>query len=98
MEVLCKCGITPRVLTVKKEGPNTGREFYSCNNCNFFKWKTPRYNPKIFKAGTCYRCGRWGCASPKGTYEFSGTRDAVECKEEKDFFGNEIPEDWANYN
>lgn len=26
--------------TVRKEGPNTGREFYTCNNqsCNFFQW------------------------------------------------------------
>merc|ERR1711865_939428 len=26
------------MLTVRKEGPNTGREFYKCGECNFFQW------------------------------------------------------------
>lgn len=35
-----KCGLPAQKLTVRKEGPNTGREFYKCNNaaCNFFQW------------------------------------------------------------
>jgi DNA repair protein RAD5 len=38
--VMCKC--TPpmpaTLLTVRKEGPNTGRQFYKCDGCNFFQW------------------------------------------------------------
>ncbi|KAL5281975.1 TOP3A family protein [Megaselia abdita] len=34
-----KCKTTLSALTVKKEGPNTGRQFFSCrNSCNFFQW------------------------------------------------------------
>lgn len=40
---VCECGIYAKFLTVKKEGPNKGREFYTCprsrgNCCDFFKW------------------------------------------------------------
>ena len=36
----CQCGAPAIVLTVRKEGPNQGREFYKCEsgNCNFFSW------------------------------------------------------------
>jgi len=36
-----KCGSPMAVRTVKKEGPNKGRQFYSCltKACNGFKWK-----------------------------------------------------------
>ena len=37
---LCRCAV-PRpatLLTVRKEGPNTGRQFYKCDPCNFFQW------------------------------------------------------------
>ncbi|XP_068099628.1 DNA topoisomerase 3-alpha isoform X2 [Hyperolius riggenbachi] len=39
-EVTCNCGISAVQLTVRKEGPNLGRQFYKCNqgNCNFFLW------------------------------------------------------------
>lgn len=37
---LCRC--TPpqpaALLTVRKEGPNTGRQFYKCGDCGFFEW------------------------------------------------------------
>ncbi|KFB52593.1 AGAP010028-PA-like protein [Anopheles sinensis] len=41
-DIMCRCG-TPAVrFTVKKDGPNKGRPFYSCPNqaskCGFFKW------------------------------------------------------------
>jgi hypothetical protein len=34
-------GNTLRKFTVKKEGPNTGREFYKCSDvaCNYFQWE-----------------------------------------------------------
>lgn len=39
-EVVCNCGVAAVQLTVRKEGPNQGRQFYKCNggNCNFFLW------------------------------------------------------------
>lgn len=41
--VVCKCGQPAKSLTVHKEGPNTGRQFYVCpapkgEGCNFFLW------------------------------------------------------------
>ena len=40
---LCEHGKPSRLLTVKKEGPNKGRKFFSCaeqkeNRCDFFEW------------------------------------------------------------
>jgi hypothetical protein len=38
---VCYCGATALLLTVRKEGPNQGRQFYSCANnrqCEFFSW------------------------------------------------------------
>ncbi|OXU30865.1 hypothetical protein TSAR_001335, partial [Trichomalopsis sarcophagae] len=42
-QVMCNCGNPAKKLTVSKEGPNKGREFYSCpqgvkSDCNFFQW------------------------------------------------------------
>ncbi|XP_032303443.1 DNA topoisomerase 3-alpha isoform X2 [Coturnix japonica] len=38
--VVCNCGNEATLLTVRKEGPNQGRQFYKCsaNTCNFFLW------------------------------------------------------------
>ena len=84
----CNCGDTAKCFTVRKEGPNTGRKFYTCANnrtCKFFEWVDGNnYNPEKFKTGACYRCGRWGC-------------DATDCDEEYDWFGNKIPENYADY-
>eukprot|EP00929_Paragymnodinium_shiwhaense_P078159 TRINITY_DN40469_c0_g1_i1.p1 TRINITY_DN40469_c0_g1~~TRINITY_DN40469_c0_g1_i1.p1 ORF type:complete len:1656 (-),score=370.61 TRINITY_DN40469_c0_g1_i1:255-5222(-) len=37
---MCKCSPPkpPSLLTVRKEGPNIGRQFWKCGDCNFFKW------------------------------------------------------------
>ena len=41
---VCECGTPAVLLTVRKEGPNTGRQFYKCDaaaggrGCNFFLW------------------------------------------------------------
>ncbi|KAK3584994.1 hypothetical protein CHS0354_037368 [Potamilus streckersoni] len=39
-ETVCNCGNAAVLLTVKKEGPNKGRQFYKCSNstCHFFLW------------------------------------------------------------
>ena len=42
----CACGEDARCCTVKKEGPNIGRSFWSCHykpsRCNHFQWATPK--------------------------------------------------------
>ncbi|MBN3312158.1 TOP3A topoisomerase, partial [Atractosteus spatula] len=37
---VCNCGQDAVLLTVRKEGPNQGRQFYKCGsgNCSFFLW------------------------------------------------------------
>lgn len=39
-EIKCNCGEKAILRTVRKEGPNTGRQFYCCSSsrCKFFKW------------------------------------------------------------
>lgn len=41
-QVVCICGQNAVKLTVQKQGPNTGRQFYKCakreNSCSFFLW------------------------------------------------------------
>lgn len=91
-QVNCDCNIPASYLTVKKEGPNTGRKFYTCRQreCKFFSFeddlhkRKPKkgYNADNFKTGSCYRCGRWGC-------------EATDCEQKFDFFGNLIPEEWG---
>lgn len=39
----CKCNQEAKLITVKKEGPNKGRQFYACakpqnEQCDFFEW------------------------------------------------------------
>ena len=38
--ILCQCGNEACVKVVSKEGPNNGKEFFSCATraCKFFKW------------------------------------------------------------
>ncbi len=40
-QILCRCGQKAVMRTVRKEGPNTGRQFFTCEqspSCNFFLW------------------------------------------------------------
>lgn len=76
----CKCGATIDFRVVKKEGPNTGREFCNCYKCGKFYWKDSKnYDTDKFKNGSCFRCGNYG-------------HDIFDCKENFDWFGNLIPE------
>lgn len=38
--IVCNCGQDAILLTVRKDGPNQGRQFYKCSagSCNFFLW------------------------------------------------------------
>ncbi|XP_056143925.1 DNA topoisomerase 3-alpha [Lampris incognitus] len=41
--IVCNCSQEAVLLTVRKDGPNQGRQFYKCDagNCNFFLWANP---------------------------------------------------------
>ena len=40
VNIVCTCGESAKKLTVRKEGPNHGRDFFTCNTrtCQFFLW------------------------------------------------------------
>uniref|UniRef100_H2Z239 DNA topoisomerase n=1 Tax=Ciona savignyi TaxID=51511 RepID=H2Z239_CIOSA len=47
---MCNCSEMAVVLTVRREGPNTGRQFYKCSKqsggCDFFLWADDRQSPR----------------------------------------------------
>ena len=81
----CDCNVSAASFTVKKEGPNKGRKFFTCKEkkCKYFFFADGKGNYKNFnfKGGACSRCGRYGC-------------DVTTCDNETDFYGNTIPENW----
>jgi hypothetical protein len=91
---ICKCNGSPRVklLTVKKPGPNCGKEFFCCSvrpedgGCKFFAWHPLEYGKAkdTFKNGKCKRCGFYGCAS------------SSMCRKEYTYGGIPIPKEWEN--
>jgi hypothetical protein len=67
-EEVCLCENPARKVTVKKEGPNNGREFYTCanNQCKFFKWAD-------------FKASHQKVASPKLTYpEYEKLKEMAE--------------------
>lgn len=58
--VVCNCGNEATLLTVRKEGPNQGRQFYKCNTntCNFFLWANEQSEDRSNAAP-------WGSAPPQ---------------------------------
>ncbi|KAK2708062.1 hypothetical protein QYM36_015676 [Artemia franciscana] len=50
-DVLCTCRTQALLLTVRKEGPNKGRQFYKCGNqttdCRFFLWSDEIGNAQV---------------------------------------------------
>ncbi|XP_011144136.1 DNA topoisomerase 3-alpha isoform X2 [Harpegnathos saltator] len=54
-DVICQCNQPARKLTVHKEGPNKGRQFYGCpkginSSCNFFQWADENTDQSSFSA------------------------------------------------
>uniref|UniRef100_A0A674ELQ5 DNA topoisomerase n=1 Tax=Salmo trutta TaxID=8032 RepID=A0A674ELQ5_SALTR len=49
---VCNCGSEAVLLTVRKDGPNQGRQFYKCSSggCNFFLW-ADQPNTNIYPPG-----------------------------------------------
>ncbi|XP_060606708.1 DNA topoisomerase 3-alpha-like isoform X2 [Ruditapes philippinarum] len=63
--VTCQCGQTAKSLTVQKEGPNKGRQFYACpaprgEGCNFFQWADDQPGGGGFSSGGGGGRGRGG--------------------------------------
>ncbi|XP_061196236.1 protein ZGRF1-like [Saccostrea echinata] len=52
----CHCGVSSKLIQVRKEGPNKGRYFYSCTNpvsqrCKFFQWADSSGNVGLHHMG-----------------------------------------------
>ena len=69
----CRCNQQAPLLTVRKEGPNSGRQFYGCpeRKCGFFEWaddlglnSTSNSSRPSKSSGrkppTCSKCGQSG--------------------------------------
>uniref|UniRef100_A0A6Q2Y6L8 DNA topoisomerase n=1 Tax=Esox lucius TaxID=8010 RepID=A0A6Q2Y6L8_ESOLU len=50
---VCNCGSEALLLTVRKDGPNQGRQFYKCSSggCNFFLWADQPNTPPPDRQG-----------------------------------------------
>ncbi|XP_017309955.1 DNA topoisomerase 3-alpha isoform X1 [Ictalurus punctatus] len=74
--VVCNCGQDALLLTVRKEGPNQGRQFYKCNtgNCKFFLW-AEQQNDQLGSAGSIGSTGQPGpsCQPPRPSLGFGNT-------------------------
>ncbi|XP_023711894.1 DNA topoisomerase 3-alpha isoform X2 [Cryptotermes secundus] len=54
--IVCNCNVDALLLTVRKEGPNKGRQFYKCGKpqgqgCNYFMWVDDENNPSLLGPG-----------------------------------------------
>ncbi|KAJ3276880.1 DNA topoisomerase 3-alpha [Terramyces sp. JEL0728] len=60
----CRCELVAVTKKVFKEGPNNGREFYTCPKagakCDFFEWLDGEPNTKTSSNGSCFKCGQSG--------------------------------------
>ncbi|XP_012294191.2 DNA topoisomerase 3-alpha isoform X1 [Aotus nancymaae] len=70
--VTCNCGQEAVLLTVRKEGPNQGRQFFKCNtgSCNFFLWAdSPNLGPGGLPTSAYRPLGdSLGCPPGPGTH------------------------------
>ncbi|XP_057324309.1 DNA topoisomerase 3-alpha [Microplitis mediator] len=71
--VMCVCGQPARKFTVRKDGPNKGREFYTCpqgpsSTCSFFEWAND-------SSGRSNSDNDWGNSSTSTRGRGGGTRE-----------------------
>uniref|UniRef100_A0A4Y0BNI3 DNA topoisomerase n=2 Tax=Anopheles funestus TaxID=62324 RepID=A0A4Y0BNI3_ANOFN len=63
-DVMCRCGTPASRFTVKKDGPNKGRPFFSCPNqassCGFFKWGDENMPPASTNGSSAGGSISWG--------------------------------------
>ena len=91
---ICRCSGQPevRIQTVKKQGPNNGKEFFCCSipkengGCNFFKFNPMEYgkDKRTFTSGKCKRCGNYGC------------KVLSSCNKKYTYGGIPIPKNWKD--
>uniref|UniRef100_A0AAZ3P0U6 DNA topoisomerase n=1 Tax=Oncorhynchus tshawytscha TaxID=74940 RepID=A0AAZ3P0U6_ONCTS len=55
---VCNCGSEAVLLTVRKDGPNQGRQFYKCSSggCNFFLWTDQPHQPRDLRGEVVCNC------------------------------------------
>ncbi|XP_042170566.1 LOW QUALITY PROTEIN: DNA topoisomerase 3-alpha-like [Oncorhynchus tshawytscha] len=70
---VCNCGSEAVLLTVRKDGPNQGRQFYKCSSggCNFFLW-TDQPDTNVYPPGPQGRATQQATPAP-------GTSGEVVC-------------------
>ena len=78
-EIVCNCNETAILLTVRKEGPNTGRQFYKCpkpqGNCDFFLWADSPAPSQVGGGG-----GRENHRNPStSSFQRSNTSSGTQC-------------------
>ena len=68
-DILCQCGNSAIKKTVRKEGRNQGRIFWSCSSgeCPFFKWDEPLPGDKGYKSSKSFMKGNQGGNDQGGT-------------------------------
>lgn len=83
---VCRCEPTKNCVkrTVRKMGPNKGRQFWTCQTgaCKQFLWHP--IEQKEYRQGTCDRCGRYSKANP------SAECNSLTCTQTHDYFGAPI--------
>ncbi|XP_053693949.1 DNA topoisomerase 3-alpha [Sabethes cyaneus] len=76
-QVMCRCSIPARELTVKKEGPNKGRPFFGCSKaqneqCGFFQWADENNPPQNSNSGPGTTWGSQSRPPASGNNSFGG--------------------------
>jgi len=64
-DVCCNCGTVAKLCTVKKDGPNKGRQFYGCMKpreagCQFFQWGDENNTNDTGTKSRKRKCGQCG--------------------------------------
>ncbi|XP_013416438.1 DNA topoisomerase 3-alpha-like [Lingula anatina] len=77
---VCNCGSDAMLLTVRKEGPNTGRQFFKCplpqgSGCDFFLWADQLSDPQLRQSPNAINGSSLPLSSPHARH----VEDGVKC-------------------
>lgn len=88
---VCNCGQPAALLTVKKDGPNQGKQFYKCSQtpsaCQFFLWLDNASNTSVGYSG-----GGGGGGSGSGSGGFSNNNSSGGFGNQRGFSNNKSPQ------
>ncbi|XP_055539762.1 DNA topoisomerase 3-alpha isoform X2 [Wyeomyia smithii] len=81
-QVMCRCNLPAKELTVKKEGPNKGRPFFACSKaqneqCGFFQWADENNAPQTGGVGTNTNWGSQSRPPPAGNSSYGGSSNST---------------------